>query len=165
MGAMEKAKGFHKMLRKLMRLEAGQKKAKKPSISRLQGWRSIDKGLGGGISTWINDPYLGCLGFLSSNSMFQGYVGDFLDPSLGGGFKYFLFSTLLGEMVEFDERIFQMGWFNHQLEVFLGDQKTSNWGLLLSTKKPKDLTPKSPGSLILLMEEIPHHLTCIKLCS
>ena len=28
---------------------------------------------------------------------------------LGGGFKYFLFSSLLGEMMKFDEHIFQMG--------------------------------------------------------
>ncbi len=34
---------------------------------------------------------------------------------LGGGFKYFLFSLLLGEDSHFDEHIFQMGWFNHQL--------------------------------------------------
>ena len=34
--------------------------------------------------------------------------------SLGGGFIYFLFSTLLGEMIQFDVHIFQMGW-NHQL--------------------------------------------------
>ena len=34
---------------------------------------------------------------------------------LGGGFKYFLFLSLLGEIIQFDEHIFQMGW-NHQLE-------------------------------------------------
>ena len=28
---------------------------------------------------------------------------------LGGGFKYFLSSPLLGEMIQFDEHIFQMG--------------------------------------------------------
>ena len=37
---------------------------------------------------------------------------------LGGGFKYFLFSPLLGEMIQFDEHIFQMGWFNHQPDFF-----------------------------------------------
>ena len=31
-----------------------------------------------------------------------------------GGLKYFLFSTLLGDMIQFEEHIFQMGWFNHQ---------------------------------------------------
>ena len=35
---------------------------------------------------------------------------------LGGGFKSCLFSPLLGEMIQFDEHIFQMGWFNHHLE-------------------------------------------------
>ena len=39
------------------------------------------------------------------------YLGMFL---LGGGFKYFIVSTLLGEDFQFDEHIFQMGWFNHQ---------------------------------------------------
>ena len=37
--------------------------------------------------------------------------------SLGGGFKYFLFSPLFGEDSHFDEHIFQRGWFNHQLDV------------------------------------------------
>ncbi len=36
--------------------------------------------------------------------------------SLGGGFKYVLFLSLLGEMIQFDEHIFQMGWFNHHLD-------------------------------------------------
>ena len=36
---------------------------------------------------------------------------------LGGGFKDFLFFTpKLGEMIQFDEHIFQRGWFNHQLD-------------------------------------------------
>ena len=42
----------------------------------------------------------------SSQSITLGY--------LGGGFKYFLFSPLPGEDFQFDEHIFQMGWFNHQ---------------------------------------------------
>ena len=37
----------------------------------------------------------------------------------GGGFRYLLFSTLPGEMIQFDEHIFQMGWFNHQLVTSL----------------------------------------------
>ena len=39
---------------------------------------------------------------------------------LGGGFKYFLFSPLPGEMIQFDEHItvFQMGWFNHHLGMY-----------------------------------------------
>jgi len=35
-------------------------------------------------------------------------------PILGGGFKHFLFSSLIGGDFQFDEHIFQMGWFNHQ---------------------------------------------------
>ena len=37
------------------------------------------------------------------------------NTKLGGGFKYFLCSSLLGEDSHVDEHIFQMGW-NHQLE-------------------------------------------------
>ena len=35
---------------------------------------------------------------------------------LGGGFKYFLFSPLPGEDEPILTHIFQIGWFNHQLE-------------------------------------------------
>ena len=38
--------------------------------------------------------------------------------TLGGGFKhFFIFTPIPGKMIPFDEHIFQMGWFNHQLEV------------------------------------------------
>ena len=49
------------------------------------------------------------------------YLGDGINTLqvhghfLGGGCKHFLFSPLLGEMIQFDEHIFQMGWFNYQL--------------------------------------------------
>ena len=39
--------------------------------------------------------------------------------TLGGGFKYVLFSPLVGGMIQLDEHIFQMGWFNHQEEQFI----------------------------------------------
>ncbi len=40
-------------------------------------------------------------------------------PTVGGGFKYFLFLPLYGEMIQVDLRIFFIhGWFNHQLENF-----------------------------------------------
>ena len=32
---------------------------------------------------------------------------------LGGGFKDFFLNPYLGETIQFDEHIFQMGWFNH----------------------------------------------------
>ena len=37
---------------------------------------------------------------------------------LGCGFKYVLFSPLFGEDSHFDEHIFQMGLFNHQLDIY-----------------------------------------------
>ena len=49
---------------------------------------------------------------------------------LGGGFKYFLCSPLFGEDSQFDEHIFQMGWFNHQLGLFF-----------TTSGKKSDLTP------------------------
>ena len=33
----------------------------------------------------------------------------FQNVLLGGGFKHFLFSSLFGDMIQFDEHIFQMG--------------------------------------------------------
>ena len=39
---------------------------------------------------------------------------------LGGGFNVFLmFTPKMREMIQFDEHIFQMGWFNHQLVYWL----------------------------------------------
>ena len=41
--------------------------------------------------------------------------------NLGGGFQtFFIFTPILGEMIQFDEHIFQMGWFNHQPVIFWG---------------------------------------------
>ena len=55
-------------------------------------------------------------------SLRKGKSSHYQGPSsmhriLAGGFKYFLFlSPNLGEMLQIEEHIFQMGWFNHQLE-------------------------------------------------
>lgn len=38
---------------------------------------------------------------------------------LGGQLKYFLFSLLFREVSDFDEHIFYMAWFNHQLAFVL----------------------------------------------
>ena len=39
------------------------------------------------------------------------------------GYKWFqkknMFIPKIGEMIQFDKHIFQMGWFNHQLEVYI----------------------------------------------
>ena len=50
--------------------------------------------------------------------------------NLGGGFKDLLFSSLFGEDSHFDEHIFQMGWFNHQLVIFslVTFRKAGGWG-------------------------------------
>ena len=57
---------------------------------------------------------------------------DMFERKLGGGFKHFLISPLPEEMIQFDERIFQMGW-NHQLESML-DWVLSGVKLLKSFK-------------------------------
>jgi len=41
-------------------------------------------------------------------------VSCLVETNLGGGFKYFLFSSQPGKMIQFDDHIFQMDWFNHQ---------------------------------------------------
>ncbi len=51
------------------------------------------------------------------NMMVGRWNFSFWNGLLGGGFKYFLFSPRkLGKWSNFDEHIFQLGWFNHQLE-------------------------------------------------
>ena len=40
---------------------------------------------------------------------------DSMGIELGGGFKYYICSPPPGKMIQFDEHIFQWGWFNHQL--------------------------------------------------
>ena len=55
--------------------------------------------------------------------------------SLGGGFKYFLFPPLLGEGFQFDDHIFQMGWFNHQLvRLFLLPNSKNTFGTTSSSR-------------------------------
>ena len=38
------------------------------------------------------------------------------DNTPSGSFKDFLCSPLLGKIIQFDEHMIQMDWFNHQLE-------------------------------------------------
>ena len=54
------------------------------------------------------------IGNTSSKGSFSIAMLDY--QRVGGGFKHFLCSPLPGEMIQFDEHIFQMGWFNHQLD-------------------------------------------------
>jgi len=84
---------------------------------------------------------------LEGNVLYHWYItsiycqlGDYVLPisplykhlkNLGGGLKHLIFSPL-GEMIQFDDHIFQMGWFNHQLEnplmfwmFFLGQLKVA----------------------------------------
>ena len=59
------------------------------------------------------------------------------EENLAGGFKYLVFSPLFGEMIQFDEHIFQMGWFNHYVTRFLEDQEI---------EMKRYTTPKSTNS-------------------
>ena len=48
---------------------------------------------------------------------FWAFLAHSSQCTLGGGFKYLLFSPRsLGMMIQFDKHIFQLGWFNHQLD-------------------------------------------------
>ena len=59
-----------------------------------------------------------CLLPLEADEKADDMVGIFApQQKLGGGFKYFSFHPEnWGFMIQFDEHIFQRGWFNHQLE-------------------------------------------------
>ena len=61
---------------------------------------------------------------------------------LGGGFKSFLFSPLPGEMIQFDQHIFQMGWFNHQPDK-LSIWVWNVWFPTPMTFNPSARTPQS----------------------
>ena len=63
---------------------------------------------------------------------------------LAGGFKYFLFSSLPGEMIQFDEHIFQRGW-NHQLE-----KRTWTWELKIGLWKDHHFPNPLFGLLLLV---------------
>ena len=52
---------------------------------------------------------------VSGGDSFDGGSEERHETILGGGFKPVLFSLLFGEMIQFEEYFFQMGWFNHQL--------------------------------------------------
>ena len=67
---------------------------------RLEGPKMMGLGKGNGT--------LEKLQFLVSMLDFWGVY------SLGGGFNHVWYSSLLGEDSQFDEHIFQLGWFNHQ---------------------------------------------------
>ena len=59
-----------------------------------------------GASFWDMGPHVDCIPAIQ---MFFVFVDLIHLSSLGGGFKHFEFSPLLGEMIQFDEHIFQMG--------------------------------------------------------
>ena len=41
----------------------------------------------------------------------------FMNKNLGGGCKHFWFTPFPGEIIQFDKHIFDMDWFNHQLDI------------------------------------------------
>ena len=68
---------------------------------------------------------------------------------LGAGFKHFLFSPLPGEMIQFDDHIFQMGWFNHQLFFVVFSNVLPNVvgiHFLRSESHMKALSSRLPGA-------------------
>ena len=73
------------------------------------------------ISRWIilvsHIIGLGCFGILHELT-FSSWNFGFKNYHLGG-FKYFLFSPLLGKDSHFDFHIFHRGWFNHQLAIHI----------------------------------------------
>ncbi len=56
--------------------------------------------------------------------------------------KIFIFTPKIGEVIQFDEHIFQMGWFNHQLGGYIG-----NFGTIYPLQV--GCTPPLPNTLVL----------------
>ena len=53
-------------------------------------------------------------------TLYSGYLYVFIGYNSGWWFLIcFIFTPNLGEMIQFDEHIFQLGWFNHQLDQFM----------------------------------------------
>ncbi len=65
------------------------------------------------------DPYFRSTLLLIHFTKMTNFNRQTLNPQtfkLGGGLKrFFMFTPSPGEMIQFDEHIFEMGWFNHQL--------------------------------------------------
>ena len=53
---------------------------------------------------------------------------------------FFIFTLVPGEMIQFDEHIFQMGWFNHQLETLT--QKNATFYESKSTRQKSHHPPQ-----------------------
>ncbi len=62
---------------------------------------------------------------------------------LGGGCNYriFMINPTPGEMIQFDEHIFQVGWFNHQLANFFWDEAQRTHPSSQDTASPLMLGP------------------------
>ena len=71
-------------------------------------WISLDKPF------WQNQCYQYDLFNVLNDKLVKKHHKGLKNNSLGG-FIFFWFLPLPGEMIQFDEHIFQMGWFNHQL--------------------------------------------------
>ena len=64
-----------------------------------------------------------------------------------------MFIPIIGEMIQFHEHIFQMGWFNHQLVYYHGNPKTMKnegftppiYGLYITPKNEGFGFPWVPG--------------------
>jgi len=54
------------------------------------------------------------LGFREVNAVI--FLGRDINELVGGSRCFFIFTTIPGEMILFDKHMFQMGWFNHQLD-------------------------------------------------
>ena len=75
---------------------------------------------------------------ISATTEVGGYVHEFTWP-IGCRFKmvsnmFFMFTPILGEMIQFDEHIFQLGW-NHQLPVVRFFMSLFFWGPWKSWRK------------------------------
>ena len=70
---------------------------------------------------------------------------------------FFIFTPKIGEMSQFDEHIFQMGWFSHQLVFFI--KEGEDWLIHIDTTQrqsdhQKMLLPPLPAAFVCSPPEV-----------
>ena len=60
---------------------------------------------------------------------------------------FFIFIPICGEMIQFDEHIFQMGWFNHHLVVVLVPTKHSEALYFFETRLSQEVSKRLVSGL------------------
>ena len=96
------------------------------------------------------------------------FWGEGSNYLLLGGFKhFFVFTPKIGEMIQFDDHIFQMGWSNHQLvwdwveDVWNPKYPEPSKVPILRTRTPAIQVPTTPLEGPRILREVLIGMNCI----